>query len=70
MLTLQVPDNLAIPYEDLARAAGRDKADYILEALSAYLEDLEDARIVHERLGQPGRRLSIGQVEENLGLDY
>lgn len=66
MLTLQVPDDLALPYEDLARAAGRYKVDCILDPLSAYLEDIEDARIVSERLANPGRRVSLDQVKETL----
>jgi len=69
MLTVQVPDKLAHRYEDLARAAGREKSEYILDALNLHLEDLEDSRIVSERLANPGRRVPLEEVEKNLGLD-
>ena len=69
MLTLQIPDELAQPYEDLARAAGRDKADYMLDALCAYLEEMEDRRIVVERRMNPEASLSLEEVKRNLGLE-
>ncbi len=68
MTTLQVPDDLALSYEKLAKESGRDKQDYMLEALSSYLEDLADVRVVSERLGEAGRRRTLDEVEKNLGL--
>jgi RHH-type rel operon transcriptional repressor/antitoxin RelB len=69
MTTVQVPDEIVERYEDLARAEGREKDALIREALITQLEDLEDARIVSERLANPGRRISLEEVEKNLGLE-
>ena len=68
MTIVKVPDEIASRYEDLARAAGCDKDEFIRQALVDHLEDMEDIRIVSERLANPGRRLSLDEVEKNLGL--
>ena len=68
MTTLRVPDEIAHRYEDLARAAGCEKDDYIRRALIEYLEDIEDAQVVAECLQNPGKRSSLDEVEMRLGL--
>ena len=69
MTNLQVPDELSRCFEKLAHDSGRDKQDYMLDPLSSYLEDADDMRIVSERLAHPGRRITLEEVERNLGLE-
>ena len=69
MTTVQVPDEIAHRYEDLARAAGCEKDAYIRIALIDHLEDLEDIQIVSERLKNPQPTVSLEEVKRNLGLD-
>jgi hypothetical protein len=66
MTTLHVPDQLAHCYEEVARENGRDTQDFMLEALSNYLEDM---RVVTERLNDPQPSLSLEEVKRDLGLD-
>ena len=49
MTTLQVPDELAQEFEQIATDNGRDKYDFMLEALANYLEDRADSRLTRER---------------------
>lgn len=69
MTTVMVPDEIAHRYEDLARAAGCDKESFIRQALIDHLEDMEDIQIVSERISNPGKRLTLEEIEKNLGLE-
>ena len=50
MLTIELPEELETRLETLARQAGRDKNAVVQEALSSYLEDLEDLLIAEQRV--------------------
>jgi predicted DNA-binding protein len=69
MTTVQIPDDIALQYEDRARAAGCDTDTFIREALIARLEDMEDIEVAMERLADPQPTLSLEEVTRNLGLD-
>ncbi len=72
MLTIQLPEELEERLDTLARQSGRDKNAVVQEALSSYLEDLEDLLIAEERVAdiRAGRvkTYSLEEVERDLGL--
>lgn len=73
MLTVRLPDELNKRLDQLAEETGRPKSFYVREALSEYLEDLEDTYIAEKRLEdlRAGRSytLSLQEVRNELGLD-
>ena len=69
MVLIEVPDELALQYDELARSAGQERNTFIRETLIEHLEDLEDLAIVRERLANPGKRFSLEEVKRDLGLD-
>ena len=69
MVLIEVPDELASQYDELARSVGQERNALIQEALIEHLEDLEDIAIARERLASPGKRLSLEEVKRNLGLE-
>lgn len=55
--------------EALAEQTGRSKSYYVREALRAYLEEHEDYLVALSRLEKRGPRVSLEELEEELGLD-
>jgi RHH-type rel operon transcriptional repressor/antitoxin RelB len=49
-LSIQLPDNVEDRLESLAARTGRTKSFYITEAITEYLEDLEDLYLAEQRL--------------------
>ena len=56
MTSIRSPEELNSRLENLASLTHRPKSFYIREALSQYLEDLEDGYIALERLSRPKRK--------------
>lgn len=52
MLAVNLPADLEKRLEDLARKTGRDKSDYVREAIAEHLDDLEDLYLAEERFRQ------------------
>lgn len=52
MLAVNLPAELEQRLEDLARKTGRDKSDYVREAIAEHLDDLEDLHLAEERFRQ------------------
>ncbi len=50
MLAVELPKEVEERLERLSRKTGRAKADYILEAILEYLDDIEDASLAEARL--------------------
>lgn len=70
MVSVSLPETIDLQLEKLCSATRRTKSFYILEALSLYLDDIEDNYIVLERINNPERKLySNAQVAEML-MDY
>ena len=73
MLTVQLPEELEERLETLARQAGRDKNTVVQEALSSYLEDLEDLLEAERRVAdiQAGRvkTVPLEQVMKRYGVE-
>ena len=68
-IEIEVPDELASRYDELARSAGQSADEFIRETLIEHLEDLQDMAVARERLASPGRSISLKELKKNLGLD-
>jgi RHH-type rel operon transcriptional repressor/antitoxin RelB len=68
MLAIRLPKDIEDRLADLAAKTGRTKTYYAREAILEYLDDLEDAYLVLNRIENPGRRITMEEVEKELGL--
>ncbi|MBD3265837.1 ribbon-helix-helix protein, CopG family [bacterium] len=69
VITLQLDDDLEKRLEALSIRTGRSKKDCIREAILEYLEEVEDRELAMERLNHPTKKLTMEEVEKNLGLE-
>lgn len=69
MIAIRLPADIDERLTALAKRTGRTKTYYAREAILRMIEDLEDTYIAIERLENPGRRLSMEEVDKELGLD-
>jgi RHH-type transcriptional regulator, rel operon repressor / antitoxin RelB len=69
MLAIRLDPEVERRLAVIAARTGRSTADHVQEAILSHLEDLEDVQIAEERLGNPGRRWTLDEVERELGLD-
>jgi RHH-type rel operon transcriptional repressor/antitoxin RelB len=69
MLAVRLPADIDDRLAALAKRTGRTKTFYAREAILRFLEDMEDAYVAVERLEKPGRRLTMEEAEERLGVD-
>ncbi|HEY8707777.1 MAG TPA: ribbon-helix-helix protein, CopG family [Burkholderiaceae bacterium] len=72
MLALRLPEDLEARLDALARKTGRTKSYYAREAISEYIDDLEDLYLAQKRqaLRERGKTLTVPlvEVEQSLGL--
>jgi RHH-type transcriptional regulator, rel operon repressor / antitoxin RelB len=68
MLAIRLPKEIENRLADLAVKTGRTKTYYAREAILEYIDDLEDIYLVQERMKKPGRRMTMEEVEKDLGL--
>ncbi len=52
----------------LARSNGKSEASYAHDALLEHIEDMEDIRKATERLRNPGKTYSAGEMKRGLGV--
>ena len=71
-VSVRLPDDVSARLDTLAELTGRSKTFYMLEAIRAHLDDLEDLYIAEQRLIEirAGRSKthSLAEVERSLGL--
>jgi len=71
-VSLRLPDEVAARLDNLAKATGRSKTFYMIEAISERLDDLEDLYLAEQRLidNRAGRSktYTLDEVERDLGL--
>lgn len=67
MLALRLPRDIEERLAELARKTGRTKSYYAREAILAHLDDLEDAYIARSRLKSDRARVSLEELETELG---
>ena len=72
MLALRLPDDLEARLDALAKKTGRTKSFYAREAITEYIDDLEDLYLAQKRqaLRERGKTvtLTLSDVEKSLGL--
>lgn len=69
MLSLRLDTELESRLAKLADLTGRTKTFYAKEAIQRYLDEMEETYLALSRLEKPGKRLSMADVERELGLD-
>ena len=69
MLSLRLSNDVENRLTQLAESTGRTKSFYAKEAIMKYLDEMEDTYIAIDRVERPGKRLSMADVEAELGLD-
>ena len=69
MLSLRLSNDVETRLNQLAETTGRTKSFYAKEAIIKYLDDMEDTYVAINRLEKPSKRISLEDVEKELGLD-
>ena len=69
MLSLRLSDDIEARLAQLAEKTGRTKTFYAREAINRYLDEMEDTYIALSRLENPGKRVSLDDVEKLLDVD-
>lgn len=69
MLSLRLPNDIEKRLSELAETTGRTKSFYAKEAILKYLDEMEETYIAINRLEKPAKRISLDDVEKELGLD-
>jgi len=70
MLTIQLPEDLEEQLCRLAREAGQNETEYVLNVLFEHLGDLEDNAVAVHRLQNPeGRTWTLDELEQRLDLE-
>lgn len=68
-IAIRLPEELETKLSTLARKTKRSKSFYVREAISQYLEDLEDYFTGMEALNKTKRVYSPDEVRKELGLE-
>jgi RHH-type rel operon transcriptional repressor/antitoxin RelB len=68
MLAVRLSPDIEKRLDELSKKTGRTKTYYAREAIIEYIDDLEDYYLAVDRLGSPGRRWTMEEVEKELGL--
>lgn len=69
MLALRLPPEIEKRLDALAKKTGRTKSYYAREAILRHIEDIEDFHLATRRMKRGGKRVTLDQVERDLGLD-
>ena len=67
MLALRLPPEIEKRLDALAKKTGRGKSFYAREAILRHLEDLEDYYLARRRLARKLRRVTLEELERELG---
>ncbi len=67
-MTVQLEPEIDSQFDEAAQYTGETKNSLVRQALLSYLEDLHDARIIEERLKNPGKRISLEEIGRKYGL--
>jgi RHH-type rel operon transcriptional repressor/antitoxin RelB len=69
MLALRLSPEIEQRLEALARKTGRTKSYYAKKAITEFLQDEEDYLLALTRLEENNPRLSLEDIERQLGLE-
>ena len=67
MLALRLPPRIEKRLDSLAKKTGRTKSFYAREAILRHLEDLEDYHLARRRLARKAKRVTLEDLERELG---
>ncbi len=67
MLALRLPLEVEKRLAVLAKKTGRTKSFYAREAILQHIEDIEDHYLASRRLARRGKRVTLEQLEKELG---
>ncbi len=70
MLAVRLPKELEERLEQLAKETNRSKSYYVRKAIEEFLEDEADYILAIERLQKNNPRISLEDLEKQLGLDH
>ncbi|MFN3350875.1 TraY domain-containing protein [Pseudorhodoplanes sp.] len=68
MLALRLPPEIEKRLDALAKKTGRTKSYYAREAILRHIEDIEDFHLATRRMKRGGKRVTLDQLERELGL--
>jgi RHH-type rel operon transcriptional repressor/antitoxin RelB len=70
--SIRLPEDLEVRLDQIAERTGKSKSDYVIEAISEKLEDLEDLYIAEQRTlahrAGLSRTYTLEEVEKRLDL--
>ena len=69
MLAIRLPAEIEARLIDLATKTGRTKTFYAKEAILEHLDELEDKYLALNRLENPGKHLTLDELEQDFDLD-
>jgi RHH-type rel operon transcriptional repressor/antitoxin RelB len=69
MLSLRLSNEVESRLTQLVESTSRTKSFYAKEAILKYLDEMEDTFFAIDRLKKPSKRISLENVEKELGLD-
>ena len=69
MLAIRLPEEIEARLTALAAKTGRTKTFYAKEAILEYMDDMEDKYLAINRIENPGKRWTLDELEQDLGLD-
>lgn len=69
MLAVRLPEPLDLRLSQLAESTHRTKSYYVKKALEEFLDDHEDHLKALARLEKKNPRITLEQMEKNLGLE-
>jgi RHH-type rel operon transcriptional repressor/antitoxin RelB len=67
MLAVRLPPEIEKRLAALAKKTGRTKSFYAREAILRQIEDIEDYYLASRRLARDGKRVTLEQLEIELG---
>jgi RHH-type rel operon transcriptional repressor/antitoxin RelB len=71
-VSLRLPDDVSQRLQHLVDVTGRSKTFYMVEAINAHIDDLEDLYLAEQRLialrAGRGQTYTLNEVERDLGL--
>lgn len=71
-VSLRLPDDVSQRLQQLVDLTGRSKTFYMVEAINAHIDDLEDLYLAEQRLIElragRSRTYTLEEVERDLGL--
>ena len=69
MLAIRLPKDIENRLAELASKTGRTKTFYAKEAILAHLDDMEDRYLALSRLENPGKRISLEDMEQRIDVE-